>query len=409
MGWADMLIMLGIPYNSEEAIFLARDLMNFINGIALDESKRLAKTRGVYPALVEIMETVHESQRAHIPVVRNATRTTIAPTGTISIVADCSSGVEPLFAIAFMRDQADMKMMDVNPMFKKALASHGIPLSIALVEKIMKAGTIAHMDEIPEEIRKVWVTAHDISPEWHVKMQAAFQAHTDNAVSKTINLPHSATIEDVKDIYMLAYKTGCKGTTMYRDGSRDSQVLTTGATFTKDEPKTDEQPATLQVKPRIRPDTTTGFTEKVQIGCGKLYVTVNYDDQGLCEVFTNTGRAGGCPSQSEAVSRLVSLGLRSGIDASAIIDQLKGIRCPSTTGKGLKCTSCPDAIGRLLEKVVKQMKPKDIVYDKIEVTTFNDPEPVFIDGEGHCPECGKVVEHEGGCMVCRNCGFSKCG
>jgi len=414
MGWADMLIMLNIPYNSEEAIILAHDIMNFINGIAHSESEKLAQKRGVYPAL-DLYKGDFTAMPSP-PIVRNATRTTIAPTGTISIVADCSSGVEPLFAIAFMRDQADMKMMDVNPLFKKALAKHGIPLSIALVEKIMKAGTIAHMDEIPEEIKRIFVTAHDITPEWHVKMQAAFQKHTDNAVSKTINLPNSATIEDVKDVYMMAYKTGCKGTTMYRDGSRDTQVLTTGATFDKTNDKCPkcgenkdmlpscfcklgEQPATLQVKPRIRPDTTTGFTEKVQIGCGKLYVTVNYDDQGLCEVFTNTGRSGGCPSQSEAVSRLVSLGLRSGVQPAAIIDQLKGIRCSSTTGKGLKCTSCPDAIGKLLEKVMKQQHKnepiKDVVYDVV--------------GDARCPECSEPVEHAGGCMVCRNCGFSKCG
>lgn len=398
MGWADMLIILGIPYNSEEAIFLARDVMNFINGIALDESKKLAERRGIYPA-----------GEGHDVNVRNATRTTIAPTGTISIVADCSSGVEPLFAIAFMRNQADMMLKDVNPMFRRMMEDRGVEVTEEMIDRIMEAGTIAHMDDIPAEIRRVFVTAHDISPEYHIKMQAAFQAHTDNAVSKTINLPHSATKADVEDVYMLAYKTGCKGTTMYRDGSRESQVLTTGATAAKEEPKTVEQPATLQVKPRQRPDITTGFTEKVQIGCGKLYVTVNYDEEGLCEVFTNTGRSGGCPSQSEAVSRLVSLGLRSNIQPAAIIDQLKGIRCPSTTGKGLKCTSCPDAIGRLLEKVLKQQQQKEIIYDKVEVTTFGDSEPKFIDGEGHCPECSEVVEHEGGCMVCRNCGYSKCG
>lgn len=418
MGWADMLIMLGIPYNSQEAVDLADEVMGFINDVARDESIKLADKHGVYMAALAFNFDVR---------VRNATRTTIAPTGTISIVADCSSGVEPLFAIAFTRNQAEFQMLDVSPLFRKALASHNIPISQDLVKRILEAGTIAHMDDIPDDIKRVFVTAHDISPEWHIKMQAAFQRHTDNAVSKTINLPHTATKADVEDVYMMAYKLGCKGTTMYRDGSRESQVLTTGATTAKEPIKEkiesirvgevekttvtkvykEDQPATLQVKPRQRPDTTTGFTEKVQIGCGKLYVTVNYDEHGLCEVFTNTGRSGGCPSQSEAVSRLVSLGLRSGVQPEAIIDQLKGIRCPSTTGKGLKCTSCPDAIGRLLEKVMK--KQKDVVFDQIEVTTFGDSEPKFIDGEGHCPECGKVVEHEGGCMVCRNCGFSKCG
>jgi ribonucleoside-diphosphate reductase alpha chain len=418
MGWADALIKMGIPYNSQEAVDLAEKVMQHINDAAEQASMRLAQIRGIYPALHECPDV------QKYPNVRNAARTTIAPTGTLSIIANCSSGVEPLFAVAFERWQADMRMKDVNPVFRQMMKDCQLEVTDELIERIFKAGTIAHIDDIPEGIKAVFVTAHDIEPEWHTKMQAAFQKHTNNAVSKTVNLSHEATKEDVRQVYWLAYKLGCKGVTLYRDGSRQDQVLSTGASYKKDEPvveaKLEAMPPqddipSLQVQeaviPRRRPDTTTGFTDRIKIGCGKLYVTVNYDEHGLCEVFTNNGRAGGCPSQSEAVARLVSLALRAGIDAKAIIDQLKGIRCHSTIGKGLECTSCPDAIGRLIEKVNKKID-KEVMYDKFDVSTIEDiaaGKQVFVNGKGVCPDCGKEVEHEGGCVVCRNCGFSKCG
>ncbi|MFA7101382.1 MAG: adenosylcobalamin-dependent ribonucleoside-diphosphate reductase, partial [Bacilli bacterium] len=422
MGWADALIKMGIPYNSQEAVDLAEKVMQHVNDAAEQASMRLAQVRGIYPALHECPDV------SNYPNIRNAARTTIAPTGTLSIIADCSSGVEPLFAVAFERWQADMRMKDVNPVFREMMEEEGIEVTDEMIDRIMKVGTIAHMDDIPERIRKVFTTAHDVQPEWHVKMQAAFQKYTNNAVSKTVNLPHDATKADVEQVYWLAYKLGCKGVTLYRDGSREEQVLSTGASYKKDEPKTATLEAmppqdgvpSLQVQqaviPRKRPDTTTGFTDRIKIGCGKLYVTVNYDEQGVCEVFTNTGRAGGCPSQSEATARLVSLALRAGIDVKAIVGQLKGIRCPSTIGKGLGCTSCPDAIGRLIERVSKQIDAKSIsldekgvVYDQVEVTPIGATEPEFVQGQGKCPECGKPVEHESGCVTCRNCGYSKCG
>jgi ribonucleoside-diphosphate reductase alpha chain len=231
-------------------------------------------------------------------------------------------------------------------------------------------------------------------------MQAAFQKYTDNAVSKTVNLSRNATREDVKDVFNLANETGCKGVTIYRDGSRDSQVLNIGKVNVKE---TAEQNAGESkqgiLAPRSRPEITTGFTEKVKIGCGTIFITVNYDKYGICEVFTNTGRAGGCPSQSEATARLVSIALRAGVDVDSIIDQLKGIRCHSTIRqKDLKVLSCPDAIGKVIEKVMKLQNGDQVKADTSCTISSN-----------ACPECGKMLEYEGGCVICRNCGFSKCG
>lgn len=272
------------------------------------------------------------------------------------------------------------------------------------MKKIATEGSLAHIPEIPDDIRRVFVCAHDISPEYHVRMQAAFQNHTENAVSKTVNFSNSATRDDVRKVYKLAFQLGCKGVTIYRDGSRDSQVLNIGKVNSGDKESSNA--------PRPRPDVTTGFTEKVHIGCGNLYITVNYDDNGICEVFTNTGRAGGCPSQSEATARLVSIALRSGMDADVIIEQLKGIRCPSTIRQpGMKVTSCPDAIARVIEKVKrfqdsgssKLLKANDDNNKKYDYVEHVDANMKF------CPECGQKLEHEGGCVTCRNCGYSKCG
>jgi ribonucleoside-diphosphate reductase alpha chain len=355
------------------------------------------------------------------------------------------------------------ELIEVNPLFRKVAEDEGF-YSDDLMRQIAKKGSIRDFAEIPEHIREVFVTAHDISPEWHVKMQASFQKYTDNAVSKTVNLSHDATRDDVMAVFELAYRTWCKGVTIYRDGSREMQVLNIGEVKGKEASKTGAadleataaggiHQKTPVVAPRPRPDITTGFTEKVKIGCGNLYITVNYDEHGICEVFTNTGRAGGCPSQSEATARLVSVALRSGIDAKSIVEQLKGIRCPSTIRqKDLKCLSCPDAIGRLIEKVLKLQNGngngkengsnnddakiiKDVVKKSMEDTgkldfipgpTGNSPEydenhpgAGVTDDDGyslsetlhmtHCPDCGNPVEHEGGCVICKQCGFSKCG
>lgn len=411
MGFADMLLKLGVPYNSVEAEKAAEEVMSLIQSEGRAASAELAAERGVFPAWKESVFGIE-----NLPV-RNATITTIAPTGTISIIADASGGCEPMFAYAFTKNVMDGdKLLVCNDFLVEKLKEAGV-YSEALMHRIAEEGTLAHIPEIPAEIRRVFVCAHDISPEWHIRIQAAFQKYTDNAVSKTINFPNSATREEVKEAYMLAYKLGCKGTTVYRDGSRDSQVLTTG---TAKEEKPLEIPPSLfgNIMPRPRPGMTWGATEKMKIGCGSLFITVNRDENGICEVFTSTGKGGGCPSQSEATARLVSIALRSGISQKEILAQLKGIRCPSTVRQqGMKCTSCPDAIARTIEKMSKILgtETMGINPDLIEEEkpapqpSSKGNKPILgADDRLHCPECGKVLRHEGGCTVC-DCGFSHCG
>ena len=407
MGWADMLLHLGIPYNSEEAVALADRLMKFVLGCGRRASAELAKTRGAFPLF-------EQSIYKDGPPLRNATVTTIAPTGTLSIIAGVSSGIEPVFSYVYIRNVMDgTEMLEVNPVLEEVLKKREL-YSDELMRRIAEEGTIAHFEEIPEDIRRVFVSAHDISPSYHIKMQAAFQNHTDNAVSKTVNFPNSATVEEVAEVYKLAYRLGCKGVTIYRDGSRDSQVLNLASKKSGDDEKAEEENSlgpSYVVVPRPRPDITQGMTEKMGIGCGNLYITVNYDDYGICEVFTNTGKAGGCPSQSEATARLVSIALRSGIDVKTITSQLRGIRCPSTIRqKGMKCTSCPDAIARVIEKVVAtngfHEGGASFVALASGYQSGDDSNPM-----SHlraCPECNAKVEHEGGCVICRNCGYSKC-
>lgn len=401
MGFADMLLYLGIPYNSEQGVTMGNEIMEMINRIGHEASAQLAQERGAFPLFGESI------YRDGTPL-RNATVTTIAPTGTLSIIANVSSGVEPVFAYAYIRNVMDnTHLIETNHILQERLEAAGL-YNEDLMHEIVEKGSLAHVDGIPEDIKRVFVCAHDISPIWHVKMQAAFQEHTDNAVSKTVNFPNSATKDDVEEVYWLAYKLGCKGITIYRDGSRAEQVLNIGAV--KDDqgnPIQDEADFSYgHLLPRPRPDVTTGVTEKVRIGCGNLYITVNYDEKGICEVFTSTGKSGGCPSQSEATARLVSVGIRSGIDPQEIIQQLKGIRCPSTIRQpGLGVTSCPDAIARVLEKVLKAQAHGDALSPIAKINAI----PT---GRGqhdkYCPECGSKLEHEGGCVVCRNCGYSKC-
>lgn len=421
MGWADALLLLGIPYNSDEAVALAERVMGYIESTGHAASSKLAKKRGTFPLFS--VSTLKDGAP-----MRNATVTTIAPTGTLSIIGGCSSGVEPVFAYAFIRNIMDgTEMVEVNPVLTAKLKELGL-YTDELLKKIAKEGTVAHCPEIPEEVRKVFVCSHDIAPVDHIRMQAAFQRHTDNAVSKTVNFPKEATKGEVRDVYRLAYKEGCKGVTIYRDGSREEQVLNIGK-VNKDAGA--QSPAAAanfgHIEPRPRPDVTRGFTEKIKIGCGSLYVTCNYDENGICEVFTSTGKAGGCPSQSEATARLVSVALRSGISINEVYDQLKGIRCPSTIRQqGMSCTSCPDAIAKVVMKVsklIEENQPKTELPKPAETPACAGTGLGGASGEGAgaaqipatageihvCPECGNVVEHEGGCVICRNCGFSKCG
>ena len=424
MGFADMLLYLGIPYDSDEGVAMASQVMELVQTIGHQESQRLAQVRGPFPLFAESV------YRDGAPI-RNATVTTIAPTGTLSIIAGVSSGVEPVFAYAYYRNVMDnTHLIETNQILKDKLTELGL-YSDELMRQIIEHGSLAHVEGIPEAVKRVFVCAHDVSPIWHVKMQAAFQQFTDNAVSKTVNFPNSATQEEVAEVYRLAYELGCKGTTIYRDGSRDEQVLNIGVDKAKQETALPDHVEKLlesgcdstacllrsgSIKPRPRPDVTMGYTEKVKIGCGNLYITVNYDEQGVCEVFTNTGRAGGCPSQSEATARLMSVALRAGVDSDELIRQLKGIRCPSTIRQqGMAVTSCPDAIAKAIEKVMQASKTNQIPPCPPPMGSGRKgrPAPDMTPAESklakYCPECGAQLEHEGGCVTCRNCGYSKCG
>ena len=381
MGFADMLIKLGVPYDSEEGLIRSREVMSLVSRIAREASEALAAERGPFP---NFERSVYA--RDGSPPVRNATTTTIAPTGTISIIAQCSSGVEPLFAVAYERRVLDgERLLDVHPEFLPAIERHGLS-GDGVVSRITEGECLRDIEGIPGEVADVFVSAHEVAPEWHVRMQAAFQESTDNAVSKTVNLPGDATVQEVEGLYLLAYELGCKGVTIYRYGSRPVQVLYRG-----------HAGVTGGLKPRGRQTVTSGTTEKVKIGCGNLYITVNSDDEGICEVFTALGRAGGCPSQSEATSRLISMSLRSGVDIREIVEQLRGIRCLSSIKReGVNVLSCPDAIGRAINKY---LQANGIDIDEFEAR----------EGDMYCPECGAQMELEGGCRVCRSCGFSRCG
>ncbi len=401
MGFADMLIQLGIPYDSEEAIGIAEGVMRFISEEADKASVELAKERGVFPAFEGSIYDVPDGPRF-----RNASRTTIAPTGSLSIIANCSSGIEPVFALSYVRHILEgEEFVEVNPYFEEA-AKRGGFYSPELMRELAGGGKLQDMENIPEEIKELFATAHDITPEWHVRIQAAFQRFTDSAVSKTVNFPYEATPEDVSKVYMLAYEEGLKGITIYRDRSRESQVLTVGG----------GKKAEGKLAPRKRPKLTTGVTERVSTGCGYIYVTVNFDDQGICEVFSTLGKAGGCAAaQLEAISRLVSLAIRSGIDLDSIIRQLRGIRCPSIAWEqGHAVMSCADAIASVLEKYIGADPKSEIPNPKsegvsLQAEALSTVKELRSNQAGQCPECGGPLIYQEGCNICLNCGFTKCG
>ncbi|MFC1703510.1 vitamin B12-dependent ribonucleotide reductase [Candidatus Omnitrophota bacterium] len=405
MGWASMLLRLGIPYNSQEAVNIAEEIMLFILEEARKKSQKLARVKGVFPAF---KGSIYD--RKGIKKQRNATLTTIAPTGTISIIAGpCSSGIEPVFAISYYRSCMDNhKLVEVDPVFEEIARERGF-YSKELMDKIAKEGSIQRLKEVPEDIKRVFVTSHDISPEWHIRMQAAFQKYTDNAVSKTVNFSTTATVKDVREVYMLAHHLGCKGVTIYRDGSREEQVLNISGRDKK-------LHVASKVAPRPRPEVTMGTTTKVSTGCGNLYVTINVDqDSKPFEVFTQIGKAGGCAaSQLEAVGRLVSLALRSGVEIKSIVDQLRGIRCPSPSWeKGKRIFSCTDAISRVVEKrlcdetaVISQEETQAESTSKIGHQAVKRRGTTVV--VGMCPDCGSALRHEEGCVKCQACGFSKC-
>jgi ribonucleoside-diphosphate reductase alpha chain len=417
MGWASALAKMMIAYDSDEALELADKLMSFIQTEARKESVELAKARGTFPAFKGSIYDKESGLK-----LRNATLTTIAPTGTISIIAGpCSSGIEPMFAISYYRANVldNDKMIEIEPAFKEVMEARGL-YSRKLMEKIAEKGSVHDIEEIPAEIRRAFVTAHDITPEWHIKMQSVFQKYTDNAVSKTVNFHQDATIEDVRTAYLLAYEMGCKGMTIYRDKSRDEQVLNVGS---KPTTKTIAATAEGKIGPRPRPEVVIGTTTKVSTGCGNLYVTINTDERNKpFEVFTQMGKAGGCAaSQLEAIGRLVSLAFRSGVDVKVIIEQLRGIRCPSPSWeKGARIFSCADAIARVVERrlVNNKVEVKASAQAATEagedilgqVSRSEEQLEDYITGNivGVCPDCGGAVRHEEGCVKCSACGYTKC-
>ncbi|MBN2809706.1 MAG: vitamin B12-dependent ribonucleotide reductase [Deltaproteobacteria bacterium] len=392
MGFADLLLLLEVPYSSQKARDLAAEIMAFVDRTAYNASIELAEKRGPFP---NFPKSTYGTENPTVPI-RNATRTTIAPTGTISILAGCSSGVEPIFALAFLRRVMDNdELFEVNPIFENVAREHNF-FSHALIKKIAHGGSCHNLTEIPEKFRLYFESAHDITPKDHIEIQAAFQKYTNNAVSKTINFAHDATIEQVEKAYLLAYEKGCKGVTIYRDGCRENQVLNIGKTDTKQMAAGPEKPTK-----RDRPQTLVGRTYQMTTGCGPLYVTINDDEKGLTfELFNTIGKAGGCAaSQSEAIGRLVSLAWRSGQQPEPIIKQLIGISCHKPSGFGEnRVTSCADAIAQAIRHHIEKNNGKR------NQALHEENNMAF----GACPECGGVVEHEGGCMVCHTCGYSEC-
>jgi len=381
MGFADMLFKLMIPYNSKEALEVATCVMRTIDYAAFDASYELAQERGSFP---NIDNSVYKDK-----LVRNATRTTIAPTGSISMIADASSGIEPVFSLAYKKAALDEEFMVVNSVFGQYIASKYEDKEELILEQVIEnGGSCKQVTELSEKEKAVFATALEMDPEWHVLMQARFQQYTNNAVSKTINLPRDATKKQVEDAILLAYKQHCKGITVYREGSREQEALYTARRNKR---------AMQCAIPIHRPTKLHGFTEKVQTGCGRMYITVNSHEGKPIETFVTTGSSGGCKAFAEGVSRLVSLALRSGVSLEHIANQLRKVSCQNfikvkVKNKELVGKSCPDVIGRILAKTLGRDSTIDIESVK---------------GKG-CPNCGELLKAMEGCFTCINCGYSEC-
>ncbi len=391
MGWADMLFTLGIPYDSSEALALADEIMSFIKRVGHDEDIKLAEERGPFP-------NWERSIYQHGPPRRNATVTTIAPTGSISIIAGCSSGIEPAFALAFRHIVGERRLQFVNPVFEQMAHQQGF-YSPELMARVAKRGRIGGLTDVPEEIQRVFVTAHEIAPEWHVRMQAAFQKHTDNGVSKTINMPNCATVEDVAEAYKLAFHEGCLGITIFRDGCRGEQVLHVGADKETEVPQ-------LTVKPRAR--ALHGVTYQARTPLGTAFITVNENGTHQpFEVFTNVGKAGSdTAAVAEALGRLISLTLRLPSSLSPlkrmaeVVDQLSGIGGGRPMGFGPhRVRSLPDAIAQVLADHIGLAEAYRMVEEAENVEEPGDL----------CPNCGQAtLMAQEGCRKCYSCGFSEC-
>jgi ribonucleoside-diphosphate reductase alpha chain len=387
MGLADALVRRGLRYDTEEALAFAQKLSGFIQAAARSASQELATRRGRFPNWSKsVWKTDH-----HRPM-RNASVTTIAPTGSLSVIAGTSSGIEPIYSLAYVRRALDgQEFTQVHPLLER-LGEHDGWLSPDVRKVLFEGVKPEEIEAIPRSLARTLVTALNVSPEWHVRMQAAIQENVDSAVSKTVNLPATAAVEDVDRVYRLAFRLGCKGITVYRDGSRTGQTLSTAGQGSA--------PSSGGTSPRPRNRVTSGKTAKFRIGCGTLFVTVNQDDKGLCEVFANLGKAGGCPSQSEATCRAISAALRSGVDPKVLIEQLRGIRCLSTAmarkgGSAIDVLSCPDAIARAVEEALENYTvPGGLAGPNVK---------------HKCPHCKHPLRQDAGCLVCDNCKFSSCG
>ncbi len=412
MGWHDALIQLGIPYESEEAIALAEKVMGTITRVAREVSIALAVERGPYPAW--------RPSAPNEPPIRNATRTCIAPTGTISAIAGASSGIEPIFALAFVKNVLDGKhLREVNQHFLRIAHERGF-YSEELMDQVAKTGSCQHLEQVPDDVKRIFKTAMEIDYKAHVQMQAVFQKHTDLAVSKTVNMRNEATVKDVANAYWMAYQNQCKGITIYRNGSKPIQVLEVeGGTKAK---------ATVEgkvlEKPRERPATMQGVTERVRTGHGNTYINITFDQEGRpFEVFTTLGKAGSCDMANlEAVSRLASLALRSGISADEVVEQLQGITCHPVWDQGVQVRSAPDAVALALKKHTslppgpgvegRTLPPQEAYGTQIGL-------PLKVNGNGNgngkhsagqiCPECGGPLAFQEGCVICQVCAWNQCG
>jgi ribonucleoside-diphosphate reductase alpha chain len=481
MGLADVFVKLGVAYDSEEGVALGRKIQQFVDEEAKNESERLASERGVFPEWERSIWGPDETAARNAsgerirPMrrLRNCNVTTVAPTGTISIIAGCSSGIEPLFAVAFMRNQAGVLMPDVNEDFV-AIAKSEDWYSDELMRRIAESG---HIDfpEVPAKWQRVFVTANAIKPEWHIRMQAAFQEFNDSAISKTCNFAQDASKEYVEEIYRLAYRLNCKGVTVYRDGSREMQVLSTGSTAKKvteqagkgakdagrgkdraevralsdlkgtlAELEAENERLRRQVvdlesenlqrrQKRSRPEVLRGTTRRVETPLGTLYVNITEDDRGQpFEVFMSLGKAGGAlMADVEALGRLISLALRSGIPLAEIWRQLRGISSDRVIGLGPhKVLSVPDAVGIAIERYLREKDgiqqellpdangrisgPNELVAGPPVSQAGVSGEQIVFKGmqdtlSGACPDCGSQLEFAEGCMKCHVCGFSECG
>ncbi|MFW6376268.1 MAG: LAGLIDADG family homing endonuclease, partial [Thermoplasmatota archaeon] len=399
MGWHHMLMRLGIPYDSNKAIEKAKEVMKFIDEKSKETSKEIAEERGHFPNWDE--STYEEPMR-------NATTTTIAPTGTTSMIADTSGGIEPIFAVSYVKNVLDGEQLVMPDSVFAEISKERDFYSEELMKNIADQGTITDIDEVPDDIKPLFKTALEIKPEWHIRMQGAFQEYVDNAISKTVNFPNEASEEDIREVYNLAYDLKCKGVTVYRSGSRQEQVMEVEGEKKKEE---EEE---IKKKPRKRPTTVTGTTRKINTGYGALYVTINEDEHGLFEVFAQIGRAGGfTQSFTESLARLISLQLRSGIDVWDIINQLEGIRSPEIAfDQGEKILSIPDAMAKAL-KWHLEGRPRGeqatLPTEKNETGNGSAARELVSKGlNPACPECGAMLTIQEGCRKCPNCGYSQC-